>query len=59
VERESSEYIVADDTVASESQLDRPPRMPSSFSLDTKSKSFLLLYLYLIYSLESFISKNL
>jgi len=40
VERESSEYIVADDTVASESQLDRPPRMPSSFSLDTKSKSF-------------------
>ncbi|KAL9353380.1 hypothetical protein Peur_056060 [Populus x canadensis] len=36
VERESSEYIVADDTVASESQLDRPPRMPSSFSLDTK-----------------------
>ncbi|KAI5572665.1 hypothetical protein BDE02_10G027900 [Populus trichocarpa] len=39
VERESSEYIVADDTVASESQLDRPPRMPSSFSLDTKRNS--------------------
>ncbi|KAJ6890030.1 hypothetical protein NC651_023723 [Populus alba x Populus x berolinensis] len=39
VGRESSEYIVADDTVASESQLDRPPRMPSSFSLDTKRNS--------------------
>ncbi|KAJ6898085.1 hypothetical protein NC652_024803 [Populus alba x Populus x berolinensis] len=39
VGRESSEYIVADDTVASESQLDRPPRMPSSFCLDTKRNS--------------------
>ncbi|KAG6757066.1 hypothetical protein POTOM_037367 [Populus tomentosa] len=39
VGQESSEYIVADDTVASESQLDRPPRMPSSFSLDTKRNS--------------------
>ncbi|XP_073268153.1 uncharacterized protein [Populus alba] len=42
VGRESSEYIVADDTVASESQLDRPPRMPSSFCLDTKRKMDLL-----------------
>ncbi|KAJ6981099.1 hypothetical protein NC653_024479 [Populus alba x Populus x berolinensis] len=39
VGRESSEYIVADDAVASESQLDRPPRMPSSFCLDTKRDS--------------------
>ncbi|CAK7332853.1 unnamed protein product [Dovyalis caffra] len=37
--RQRSESIVPDDTVASESQLDGQPRMPSSFSLGPKRNS--------------------
>ncbi|XP_011034234.1 PREDICTED: uncharacterized protein LOC105132423 isoform X6 [Populus euphratica] len=38
-ERERSESIVADDSVASESHLDGQPRVPSCFSLDKKRNS--------------------
>ncbi|KAG6764785.1 hypothetical protein POTOM_032271 [Populus tomentosa] len=38
-ERERSESIVADDSVASESHLDGQPRVPSCFSLDKKNVS--------------------
>eukprot|EP00258_Populus_trichocarpa_P017840 XP_006380028.1 uncharacterized protein LOC7469084 isoform X3 [Populus trichocarpa] len=38
-ERERSEFIVADDSVASESHLDGQPRVPSCFSLDKKRNS--------------------